>query len=94
MKRFQNPTEVKEGVRFSKLGMINYIDEMFTREHPDGHDDAIAKKWTLKLDTPTFKYWCKNSNDNLLTMRIEATYVKKFNMSKLADCMFDADLKL
>lgn len=94
LKRFANPTEVKQGVRFSKNGMLSYIDRLLSQERPDGEDEAIAQQWTLKLDTPTFKYWCKNTGDNLMTLRIESTYVKKFSIAKLAECLFDADLKV
>ena len=45
------------------------------------------------MDTPTFKYWNKNNGNGLFTMRIESTYVKKFDIGKLTDCFCEADLK-
>lgn len=67
---------------------------MLRDESPENSDEALANAWVQKLSTPTFKYWLKKEQNNLITMRMEIKYVKKFEINKIADFMFDADRKI
>ena len=67
---------------------------MLRDESPENPDEALANVWVQKLSTPTFRYWLKKEQNNLITMRMEIKYVKKFEINKIADFMFDADKKI
>ena len=74
--------------------MINYFDTLLREESPDSQNESIAASWVQKLNSPTFKYWLKKEQTNLITMRMEIKYVKKFEIMKIAEFMFDADKKI
>ena len=67
---------------------------MLRDESPENPDEALANAWVQKLSTPTFRYWLKKEQNNLITMRMEIKYVKKFEINKIAAFMFDADRKI
>lgn len=81
-------------VRFSKNGIMDYLDTLIREESVNNPNDAIASLWEEKLNTTTFKYWCKKEKSNLITMRMEIKYVKKFEISKIAEFMFEPSHKL
>ena len=74
--------------------MVHYFDQLLLQENPLHADDNVAKLWAEKLNSKTFKYWIKKEKTNLITMRMEIKYVKKFEMDKIAQFMFEPHHKL
>ena len=74
--------------------MVEYFGALLREENPLHEDEAVARMWTEKLNTNTFKYWIKKEKSNLITMRMEIKYVKKFQIDKIAEFMFEADQKV
>lgn len=58
---FKNEFEKQLGVKFSKRGIKEFIENTLAHENAaDTEDPANAKKWELKLDTPNIKFFLKN----------------------------------
>ena len=70
MAALKNDIEKQQGVKFSKRGIVEFIENSFKKENPNNTDDPEnAKKWKCRLDIPTIRLclkkggssWDKNS---------------------------------
>lgn len=74
--------EIKENIVFSKNGIIEAVDNILAREHPD-----VDPKWELKLKSPTIIYYLKKGGSHLNKsqpfIRSECIFPKAYKMDKL-----------
>jgi hypothetical protein len=60
MAKLKTQWEIDNGVKFSKRGLIEYIEKMHAQETPDNKDDPkTAKAWERKLKNPGLTYYLK-----------------------------------
>ena len=60
MAKHKTQWEIDQGVKFSKKGLINYIEKMIAYESNQNKDDpANAKLWEQKLKQPGLTYCIK-----------------------------------
>lgn len=88
----KNEFEKQQGIRFSKRGIIEYVEAFLERESSENKTDpATAKKWEEKLSTPTLKFYLKNGgsqfNDSQPFLRTNSWFNKKFKMEKIVNCV-------
>ena len=92
--RLANPFEVSKRTRFSCNGMIDYFETLLREESAENPNDAIASLWVEKQNSNNFKYWQKKEKSNLITMRMEIKQVKKFQIDKISEFMFEPKHKM
>lgn len=82
MKQHKNEWELEKGVKFSKKGLIEFIDKFIEEESSESNPD-----WQRKLDTPSIKYYLKkggsDQNKSQPFFRSETFFNKVFKMNKL-----------
>jgi len=87
------PWEKEKGVRYSKLGIVEFIEKTLKEEDPNGKDKKNAKLWEKKLEHSGLKYYMKkggsNLNKNQPYFRTEMTFNRLFEIPKLAKCIYD-----
>jgi len=75
--------EEEEGIKFSKRGIIAYIEAQVQME-----STVCDKRWQEKSKTPSMSYYLKNGGSKLSKtqpyLRSELTYVKALRIQKLA----------
>lgn len=83
---FKNEWETQKGVKFSKNGLIEFIDKFLKEESTE-----FQKAWEKKLDAPAIKYYLKkggsDQNASQPFFRSETNFNKVFKMNKLAKCV-------
>ena len=92
MVALKNDYEKQQGIKFSKRGIIAYVESFLERESCENKSDpTTAKKWEEKLSTPTLKFYLKNGgsqfNDSQPFLRTNAVFNKKFKMEKIVNCV-------
>lgn len=79
----KNPWEKKNGVKFSKRGLIEFIEKFVEHE-----SSANQKEWEQKGNFPGLKYFLKKGGSDVNTnqpfFRSDITLPKVFKMSKVA----------
>ena len=89
-----NPYELEKQLKFSKNGIVKYIDEIVEQESKlNQNDPKLAKEWEEKVNTKNVKFFLKKDKD-CPYMRSEMIFEKKFKMQKLAKCIFGREHKL
>jgi hypothetical protein len=60
MAKYKTEWEIEQGVKFSKRGIIDYIEKMIAYESAQNKEDpANAKLWEQKLKQPGLVYYLK-----------------------------------
>jgi hypothetical protein len=71
--------EIEKGIKFSKRGIIEYVESMIEKESME-NDDA----WNQKLKSPTILYYIRKGGSSLNPkapyMRQEMNFAKPFKM--------------
>jgi len=91
--KYRTPWEEEEGVKFSKRGLIEYIERMIKQESAKNKDDpANAKLWEQKLKQPGLTYYLKKGNSKVRPtqpyFRSDFTFNRKYQMQKLVKCIY------
>ena len=60
MVKYKTQYEIKQGIKFSKRGIIEFIEQTIEREQT-----AYDKKWQLQLKTPSISYYLKKGGSEL-----------------------------
>ena len=62
----KTPWEKEMGIKYSKRGLVTFIEETLARESANNKDDPnIAKLWKSEVKTPVLQYWCKKGGSHL-----------------------------
>ena len=78
--------EKEIGIKFSKKGIMNYIDTQIV-------EDSIEKdkRWECKMKSPGLMYYIKKGGSDVSKnqpyMRTEITFAKPFKMEKIIKCV-------
>ena len=74
--------EIKENVRFSKMGIVQFINDSYERENPE-----TDELWQKKIKTPSITYYMKKGGSHLHAkmpfLRFEMIFPKAFKIHKL-----------
>lgn len=75
--------EKKKGIKFSKRGIIDYVEKVLAYENPLNKKDAKnSKLWEEKVKIPQMKMYLKKGGSELSKdqpfMRTENTFNKKY----------------
>jgi hypothetical protein len=91
MAKYKTPWEIEQGVKFSKRGLIAYIEKMIAYESASSEDAANAKLWEEKLKQPGLTYYLKKGGTKESAsqpyFRSDFTFNRKFQMQKLIKCV-------
>ena len=86
MAALKTPYEIEIGIKFSKRGIIDYIETQIVQDSIE-HD----KRWECKSKQPNLMYYIKKGgsevNKNQPYMRSEITFAKPFKMEKIIKCV-------
>lgn len=52
IKKFISPFEMERGLKFSKNGIVKYIEDLMAENDPFSPDKNISKNWEEKLKNP------------------------------------------
>ena len=82
--------EVEMGVKYSKKGLVEYIEQFLAHENPKNKKDKKnGGLWAENLKTPQIAMFMKKGgshlNANQPYIRNEFTFMSKFKMNKLAN---------
>ena len=73
------------GIKFSKNGIINYVENILQKESKD--DTQNGKLWEEKLQTPNIKLFIKKNGSEMNAkqpyLRIESRYKNAYKMEKI-----------
>ena len=83
-----SPHEIEEGIKFSKNGMIKFIEEKLAAENSDADS-----KWVRHLNTPSIRYFLKKGGTKLSSnqpfFRSEITLPKPYKIEKLVNAVWN-----
>lgn len=66
MAKLKTEWEIRNGVRFSKRGIIEYVEMFLERESKQNKEDAkTAKLWEQKLKIPAMTYFLKKGGSDI-----------------------------
>lgn len=66
MAKLKTEWEIESGVKFSKRGLMSFIEEQIAKESADNKDDPkTAKAWERKLKNPGLTYFLKKGGTEL-----------------------------
>ena len=97
LKGLISPKEQEKGLKFSKNGIIKYINDYVDHEtRHNKNDPKLASLWEEKIKTGNCLFQVKKSeaNNSNLLMRCEATFPKSFKMNKLVKALQDPKEKV
>ena len=92
-----SPKEQEKGLKFSKNGIIKYINDYVDQEtRHNKNDPKLASLWEEKIKTGNCLFQVKKSeaNNSNLLMRCEATFPRSFKMNKLVKALQDPKEKV
>lgn len=88
IRKYISPFELQRGLKFSKNGIMKYVEDLMAENDPFSADKAIAQQWEQKLKNPNQFLHLKKNQADCPFMRSEMIFDKKFKMNKLANCIF------
>jgi hypothetical protein len=91
---YKSDYEKDLGVRFSRRGIISFVESLVSQETPRNVDDPkTSKKWEEKLKTPGITMLLKRGGSHLSAdqpyIRTESNFNKNFKMQKLLKIVSD-----
>lgn len=84
------------GIRYSKNGLIKFIEDLFKKECKNNKNDVKnAKLWEQKLEIPGLNMYMKKGGSHLSVdqpyIRNDITFKKNYKMEKVLDCIYNPD---
>ena len=86
--------EQSHGLKFSKNGVVAFINEMLQTESVANKQDGVGKLWEEKSKTPNFKFFVKRDTGTTQFIRQEAIFPKKYKVHKLLKAIYGPEEKL
>lgn len=92
--QFKTDYERKQGVKFSKNGIIKYIEEQIAKESPNNEDDPKnAALWENHMKETSFQLHMKKGgsqfNKDQPYVRMDAHFPYKYKMDRLIRTIYD-----
>ena len=91
MAKLKTEWEIKNGVKFSKRGIVDYIERFLATESINSEDPQTAKAWEEKLKTPGLTYYLKKGGSDINTsqpfFRSEVSLPQAFKLNKVIKCV-------
>ena len=91
MAKLKTEWEIRNGVKFSKRGIIEYIENFLVQESKANKDPKVAKAWDQKLKVPALTYFLKKGGSDISSsqpfFRSEMEFKPAFKMQKVVNCV-------
>ena len=88
MTPFLNTLEKQNGLNFTKISVVQYIEDMLAREKIG---DA-EKAWEQKLKSANINFYLKKGNESPF-LRTESIFDKKWKMNKIVAAIYNPAFK-
>lgn len=85
--KLKNEFEISEGIQMSKDGIVNFIEEMVSKEHPNSSGD-----WHTRMDGQQVKMATReggSKHNGSTFFRVDAEYDKTWKLENLVSVMYD-----
>ena len=94
MKHMKLQWEIDENVKYSKNGILNYINFIIDQESAENKiNPEIGNLWELKLSGDNIKYYLRKGGSKVNSekpyFRTELTFSKDHDMNKLIKAIYE-----